>query len=237
MSGRWQTISPSQFPWHQDTLDFARRAPNCEPFRAYSNFEFVADDRSLNEVDLLIISRYRILLVERKSRPGEVGGDSHTWIWRGQRARVLRRQPSAAHQPKGEEAGLSAAQATNYPEASYTVHSVLGLFVVANKLLDETVPVAGSHSQPVDRGRATSISRALETVGIRPPQQSRRVGDYQLEQVLAETDFHRDWLAKHVPLTNLRRRLRLHTASARSKPRSTPLCLCRVECLQHVEAV
>lgn len=37
MSGRWKTISPSQFPWEQDALDFVQRAlPNREPFRAYS---------------------------------------------------------------------------------------------------------------------------------------------------------------------------------------------------------
>lgn len=83
MSGRWKTISPSPFPWEQDALDFVQRAlPNREPFRAYSNFEFIADDGSINEVDLLIVSRYSIFLVEIKSRPGEVGGDSHTWIWR-----------------------------------------------------------------------------------------------------------------------------------------------------------
>ena len=34
MSGRWKTISPSQFPWEQDALDFVQRAlPNREPFR------------------------------------------------------------------------------------------------------------------------------------------------------------------------------------------------------------
>ncbi len=83
MTGRWKTISPPQFPWEQDALDFVQRAlPNREPFRAYSNFEFVADDGSINEVDLLIISRYSIVLVEIKSRPGEVSDDSHTWIWR-----------------------------------------------------------------------------------------------------------------------------------------------------------
>ena len=72
MSGRWKTISPSQFPWEQDALDFVQRAlPNREPFRAYSNFEFVADDGSINEVDLLIVSRYSIFIVEIKSRPGK----------------------------------------------------------------------------------------------------------------------------------------------------------------------
>ena len=72
MTGRWKAISPSQFPWEQDALDFVQRAlPNREPFRAYSNFEFVADDGSINEVDLLIISRYSIFLVRSRAGQGK----------------------------------------------------------------------------------------------------------------------------------------------------------------------
>ncbi|MCK7580648.1 MAG: hypothetical protein MZV65_36780 [Chromatiales bacterium] len=26
--------------------------------------------------------RYSLFLVEIKSRPGEIGGDAHTWVWR-----------------------------------------------------------------------------------------------------------------------------------------------------------
>ena len=57
MSGRWKTISPSQFPWEQDALDFVQRAlPNREPFRAYSNFEFVEVIDGLQPGDKVIIS-------------------------------------------------------------------------------------------------------------------------------------------------------------------------------------
>jgi hypothetical protein len=82
MSGRWKAISPSQFPWEQDALDFVQRAmPNREPFRAYSNFEFVAEDGSINEVDLLVLSAKGFFLVEVKSRPGVIDGDAMTWRW------------------------------------------------------------------------------------------------------------------------------------------------------------
>lgn len=232
MSGRWKTISPSQFPWEQDALDFVQRAlPNREPFRAYSNFEFVADDGSINEVDLLIISRYSIFLVEIKSRPGEVGGDSHTWIWRDGGREYFDDNPLLLTNRKAKKlASLLRKQLTVQKRRTPFIQSVVFLSDpaqrcklagparenvhlradIASKLFDETAPVASA--QPIDRDLATSINRALETVGIRPPQQSRRVGDYQLEQVLAETDFHQDWLAKHVSLKNLRRRVRLYTA-------------------------
>ncbi|WP_431226504.1 NERD domain-containing protein [Burkholderia contaminans] len=232
MSGRWKTISPSQFPWEQDALDFVQRAlPNREPFRAYSNFEFVADDGSINEVDLLVVSRYSIFLVEIKSRPGEVGGDSHTWIWRDGGREYFDDNPLLLTNRKAKKlASLLRKQLTIQKRRTPFIQSVVFLSDpaqrcklagparenvhlradIASKLFDETAPVASA--QPIDRDLATSINRALEAVGIRPPQQSRRVGDYQLEQVLAETDFHQDWLAKHVSLKNLRRRVRLYTA-------------------------
>jgi serine/threonine protein kinase len=229
---RWKAISPSQFPWEQNALDFVQRAlPNREPFRAYSNFEFVADDGSINEVDLLIISRYSIFLVEIKSRPGEVGGDSHTWIWRDGAREYFDDNPLLLTNRKAKKlASLLRKQLTIQKRRTPYIQSLVFLSDPAqrckltgparenvhlradiiNKLFDETAPVASA--QPIDRELATSINRALETIGIRPPQQSRRVGDYQLEQVLAETDFHQDWLAKHISLTNLRRRVRLYTA-------------------------
>ncbi|WP_019939509.1 NERD domain-containing protein [Bordetella sp. FB-8] len=213
MSGRWKTISPSQFPWEQDALDFVRRAlPNREPFRAYSNFEFVADDGSINEVDLLIVSRYGIFLVEIKSRPGEVSGDSRTWIWRDGAREYFDDNPLLLTNRKAKKlASLLRKQLTVQKRRTPYIQSLVFLSDpaqrcklagparenvhlradIANKLFDETAPVASA--QPIDRDLATSLNRALETIGIRPPQQSRRVGDYQLEQVLAETDFHQDW--------------------------------------------
>lgn len=232
MTSRWKTISPSQFPWEQNALDFIQRAlPNREPFRAYSNFEFVADDGSINEVDLLVISRYSIFLVEIKSRPGEVGGDSHTWIWRDGAREYFDDNPLLLTNRKAKKlASLLRKQLTVQKRRTPYIQSLVFLSDpgqrckltgparenvhlradIAGKLFDETAPVASA--QPIDRDLATSINRALEAIGIRPPQQSRRVGDYQLEQVLAETDFHQDWLAKHVSLNNLRRRVRLYTA-------------------------
>ncbi|MFM8442347.1 MAG: BREX system serine/threonine kinase PglW, partial [Methylococcus sp.] len=92
---------------------------------------------------------------------------------------------------------------------------------LAAEIFDETPPTLGA--QPIDRDLATSINRALETIGIRPPQRSRRVGDYRLEQLLAETDFHQDWLARHVSLGDIARRIRLYTTrrSLRAEQRET----------------
>lgn len=56
-SDRWMEVSKSQYSWEQEALAYVREAlPDVEPNRCWSNFEFVADDGSINEVDLLVLS-------------------------------------------------------------------------------------------------------------------------------------------------------------------------------------
>lgn len=83
MSGfRWKEISPSQFPWERDALDYIRQAlPDQDPYRVWSNFEFMSESGDINEVDLLVLSPQGLFLIEIKSRPGILSGDSNTWVW------------------------------------------------------------------------------------------------------------------------------------------------------------
>src|SRR3989442_9802386 len=83
LTGRWTAIAESQFPWERDALDYVReRLPEQEPYRAWSNFEFVAEDGSIYEVDLAVLSPAGFFLVEIKSHPGTLEGDVHTWTWK-----------------------------------------------------------------------------------------------------------------------------------------------------------
>ena len=55
MSQRWIAVTEPQFPWERSALTYLReRLPDQDPFRAWSNFEFIAEDGSINEVDLLV---------------------------------------------------------------------------------------------------------------------------------------------------------------------------------------
>src|SRR3954471_8546510 len=78
----WSVIAPAAFPWEKEALDYIRaQFPSHEPYRAWSNFEFIGDDGSVNEVDLLVFTPQGFFLIEIKSRPGVLSGDSHTWTW------------------------------------------------------------------------------------------------------------------------------------------------------------
>ena len=77
---RWTEITPSEYAWEQEALEYLKaRIPDDEPFRAWSNFEFIAGDGSINEVDLLVVSLHKVYLVEIKSWSGTISGDSSTW--------------------------------------------------------------------------------------------------------------------------------------------------------------
>ena len=77
---RWIEVTPSEYAWEHEALEYLKaRLPDGEPFRAWSNFEFIAGDGSVNEVDLLVVSLHKVYLVEIKSWSGAVSGDSNTW--------------------------------------------------------------------------------------------------------------------------------------------------------------
>src|SRR5688572_8683567 len=91
---RWHPVTESSYPWEQEALDFVReRLPDQEPYHAWSNFEFIADQGSVNEVDLLVLAPSGFFLIEIKSRPGVLEGDAHTWIWRDQGRETLTDNP------------------------------------------------------------------------------------------------------------------------------------------------
>ena len=72
-------ITPSEFSWERDALKFLKeRLPDHEPYRAWSNLEFVLDG-SIGEVDVLLISPKAVFLIEIKSWPGLLNGDAGTW--------------------------------------------------------------------------------------------------------------------------------------------------------------
>ena len=92
-TSNWHAFADSPFPWERDALDFVRgKLPTHEPYRAWSLFEFIALDGTVNEVDLLVFAPFGFFLVEIKSRPGRLTGDAGTWTWEtdGRRWSLLR---------------------------------------------------------------------------------------------------------------------------------------------------
>ena len=85
--GRWVEVSPSQFTYETEGLEIVRQLlPDQPPFRAWSNFEFRDSRGRWHEVDLLVLGRKQLHLVELKFYSGRLRGDDHTWLRDGHRA-------------------------------------------------------------------------------------------------------------------------------------------------------
>jgi hypothetical protein len=242
MSQRWMAVTEPQFSWERAALTYLReRLPDQDPFRVWSNFEFIVEDGSINEVDLLVVSLDKIYLVEIKSRPGRVSGDAGTWTWThegrlltednplllaNRKAKKLKSlilhqnalrhtrtpfiEPIIFLSAPGFQCELSGAARTGV----YLRHDTeqVGhpdIITVLRGAAEAIGRGSGSPPQSIDRRLSQAIARALEQAGIRPSQRSHRVGDYQLEQLRAETDACQDWQASHIRCPRVKRHLRL----------------------------
>jgi hypothetical protein len=72
---RWKQFAESRYAHEREALEFLREfLPDRDPTFLYSNFEFIADDGSVNEIDALVATQAGVFLVELKSRGGIVEG-------------------------------------------------------------------------------------------------------------------------------------------------------------------
>ena len=213
---RWHAINESQYPWERDALDFVReRLPDHDPYAAWANFEFVSQDGGINEVDLLVLSPNGLFLVEIKSRQGTVGGDASTWTWETDGRVRTEDSPLLLANRKAQRLAslLKNQKAFNQSRAPF-VEAVVFLSAPGLKLrLEErgrqrvylrdqpaadgrparpgmvallTQPRNLADRSPIDRTTGRALARAMEQIGIRPTQRSRKISDYLLEKLVFE---------------------------------------------------
>jgi serine/threonine protein kinase len=248
---RWTAVSQSAFAWEREALDFARGyLPDHDPWRAWSNFEFIDDEGRVNEVDLLVLTPAGLVLIEIKSRPGTVKGDAQNWIWStdgrqittdnplplaNRKAKrlssVLRRQEALAgrgaprataiwvepliflpdiRQPPAIDPGTARRVVLRGSPETVDDTGLIGVLLRADDL-------GFSRRGPVDQAVIRAITRAIEQAGIRPPGRGRRVGDYELGQLLTEGENWQDFVAKHAA-TGVARRVRIYPYARAASP-------------------
>src|SRR6266700_1249817 len=77
---RWHVIAESNFAWEREALEWLKtHLPDRNPWHVWTNFEFIDDEGKVSEVDALVLSPAGLFLVEIKSRPGILTGDTHSW--------------------------------------------------------------------------------------------------------------------------------------------------------------
>ena len=236
MDKLWKQITPSDFAWEREALAYLKGLlPDHEPYRVWANFEFIAQDGSINEVDALALTPKGLFLIEIKSHPGEIGGDAGSWVWTHDGRRKAFDNPRLLADRKAKKlasllkvqrsargSGASGNARTPIPfidtlvflSAKQVVNKLQGparLNVCTRKqLLAELTHTDQTWThRRLDRPTSKAVARALEEAGIKESLRARRVGLYQLDELIDEADHFQDWLATHGE-TGTRRRIRIY---------------------------
>jgi hypothetical protein len=246
-SPRWKEVTPSQFPWEREALAYLRNhLPDRDPFRAWSNFEFIADDGSVNEVDLLVLAPRGLFLIEIKSRPGKVSGSESTWTWTTD-GRVLvtdnpillanrkaKRLKSVLHRTKAmqrqimpfiQELVFLSAQGIR-SELKHPVSSHVCVRPEGSKACPQHQDIVDTLVAPVsayaprgggvDSALAKALTRAMEEGIARRTTSAKQLGDYRLVQVIQEGPGYQDWSAERAGAKRASRRIRIYMEQSAS---------------------
>jgi serine/threonine protein kinase len=232
MDKHWKQITPSDFAWENEALEYVKSLlPDHDPYRAWANFEFIANDGSINEVDLLLLTSKGMFFIEIKSHPGTIGGDAANWEWKrpeGGRTVVfdnprllarrkvqklislLKDQPSL----KRSKESLPFIEALVFLSAENLVITLEGNARQGVVSRSEIVPVVTQTDEhwrhaPISAYAAKVISRVIDEAGIKESARSRRVGSYELQKLLDESDLYQDWLSFNSDL-GIERKIRMY---------------------------
>lgn len=244
---RWKQFAESRYAHEREALEFLRDVlPDRDPVYLYSNFEFIADDGSVNEVDALVVTQAGVFVVELKSRGGIVTGNRHLWDWNKDGHTITVDSPLTLTNSKARKlAGLLSKQKAFRGERAPWIEALVFLSapgisvrladsermricereprdkkpgVVSALLQREYYGNESSRGPFLDISTARRFAKALEEAGIRPSQRQRRVGDYVLKELIEENPLfaYQDFQAEH-PTTKASRRVRLYTVAGKDK--------------------
>jgi serine/threonine protein kinase len=245
------TEGASPWPHEREALGFIRpRLPNHEPYRAWNNVEFIAEDGSVNEVDLLVVTGRGFFLVEIKSWPGVLLGDGQRWRLRrpngtekpidhpliltntkAKRLRSLLARQSAFRNDRPP--WVSPLVFLSSPELQCRLDDIARSSVcgrdpdlprrrtgepktavgplpgVVAALKDPTT--VGLRANAINKPLSAKIAQALDQAGLKPSNRGRKVGDWELGELLDEGPGWQDFVASR-PRINTTRRVRIYLA-------------------------
>lgn len=210
----WVEVTPSEFPHERQGLDYVKaRLPEPEPYRAWSNFTFTDSRGGLNEVDLLVVTPARMVLVELKAYPGLIEGDAGQWRWTGPKhtrpkpinnplhlanlkAKKLKSQLESTRAARGFKGRLPYLESAVFLHAETLTcklspdgrHHVFGLDEnpTLDGLMAHLKDLDPRYGRQIDRPTSAMIAKAMEQAGIRRSALARKVGHFTLGELLDE---------------------------------------------------
>lgn len=239
-SKRWRTMGDPASAAEAEALEAVRALlPDDAITHAWANLTFIDLQGRTAEVDVLLLTRAGLFVVELKGWHGRISGDQQTWRLTAPNGSVRHeRNPLFATDAKAKRLrsllehvapNAQARRAVPFVGAFVVLHgrdSVVELPDVARAgivaldgagvrhltpTLREFLDQPLAQQAPIDGPRATQILHAIDHAGIRPTPKQRFVGQYSLEKAdpLDDGQGWQDLLAAHPSAPSVLRRIRL----------------------------
>lgn len=228
---RWVQCTPSEYAWERAALAYLKEIiPDREPYRAWANAEFLGQDGSVNEVDLLLITPRGMTVLEVKSWSGTLVGDAGTWqqthraavdnpvIGATRKARKLKSLLQAQSVLRARRIPwIDAAVFLSDPglEVKLRPEGRAHVYGPQGQAALENIADYLNEDGPVDAGLSKLLGRAIGLAGIRMSQRSRTVGSFRLDMpAYQEGPGWQDFVGHHqVIADDPARRIRIYLAS------------------------
>jgi len=238
--GRWVTIAESQFAHEKQGLEIVKALlPDASPFRAWANFEFRDNRGRWHEVDLLVLARETLYLIELKHYRGTLSGNDHVWMRNGNRAEdspllLTRRKAqyfaSLLKDTQRQLGGQASKGRVPFVQELVFLHnpdftcelqpnSRINLYGLDDRTNTSRLPgiserlLAPAQRAAVSEQDGQLVGFLMKKIGLTPRRQ-REVGSWIIDELpLADGDGWQDWPAFHHVDTERHARIRFYTAA------------------------
>ncbi|MEU6715460.1 BREX system serine/threonine kinase PglW [Nonomuraea sp. NPDC046802] len=216
-SKRWVEVTPSDYTHERGGLAAIRaQLDDDDPYRAWSNFTFTTRSGRQYEVDLLIIGRGGLYLLELKHWSGRIEGDHQTWVHGGRaddNPRILADLKAKHLKQLLLDTGgrdlpfIHAGVVLHDPTAEIrlTDRGRSGVYRIdgqgpdglAALIREELTVLPRNPRNIVDRSTSRELAKLIERAGVRRSVRHRRVGSMELQgDPIAEGPGWQDYLAQ-----------------------------------------
>jgi serine/threonine protein kinase len=241
--GRIHEGAETPHTWERAAIDFVlEELPDLDPFQTWPLQE-LSDPGSgrLYEIDLLVLGRRALYLIEIKSWPGRVSGDVRDWRVSYQGRERYLENPYFLTNAKAKVLASALKRKLSYPDDQLWVEPLVFLSHehvdvqpldeaarshivtrgnVIRALTHDEYPgsTALTRRHPVNRRQMAAVVRALHDLGVRPSQARRRIGEYELKELFHEGDGYQEHRAVHSSMPDRRRRVRSYLVPRATAP-------------------
>ncbi len=226
-------LGKTEHAHEKEGIDFALNAlPNTDPYHAWGLFELVQREQGrLYEVDLLVLARTGLFLVELKGRPGVYTGDHQDWdVYSPDRDRpaymenpfrltnhkakvlssMLRHRLRRA--PWVQPLVFLSAENVELKLQHFGDLGVVTRKSFARAITHHEFPGARKDEvrHPVNTPMMRDVVQAIRDLGIKESKGQLYVGSYELTALLDDGDNYQEWGARHRSAKNVHARARVY---------------------------